>query len=233
MEFGMTADDVEIAFERHATSKIRQADDLELVKSMGFRGEALASIAAIANVELISKTAHEETGSRIVVEAGTVLEKEVSGSQVGTTINIKNLFFNTPVRYKFLKKDYTELGYVEDAVTRIALAHPEISIKLTNEGKTIVQTNGDGKIESAIYSIYGKDISEGILEIDYTYEDIRVKGVVGRPEIARNNRAYQIFFINNRYIKNQTLSAAAEQAFRGLLQVRKIWGDCAQCRDKH
>lgn len=156
---GMKHDDLEFAFERHATSKIRKADDLGTVKSMGFRGEALASVAAIANVEMASKVFNDDTGNRIVVEAGKVLEKGEVGCGTGTTINVKNLFFNTPVRYKFLKKDYTELGYIEDVVTRVALANPDIAIKLTNENKTIIQTNGDGSIKNVIYSIYGKDIA--------------------------------------------------------------------------
>ena len=130
MVLGISKDDMEFAFERHATSKIRNADDLEVVKSMGFRGEALASIAAIANVEMISKTANQESGNRILVEGGKILDNEEIGAQVGTSITVSNLFFNTPVRYKFLKKDFTEAGYIEDAVTRIALANPNISIKL-------------------------------------------------------------------------------------------------------
>ena len=147
---GMNKDDLEFAFERHATSKIRKADDLENVKSMGFRGEALASIAAIAHVELTTKTEDDETGHKIVVEGGKVLEMEDSASQKGTTITVSNLFFNTPVRYKFLKRDFTEAGYIEDAVTRIALANPNIAIKLINGNKTIIQTNGNGDLKTVI-----------------------------------------------------------------------------------
>ena len=134
---------MEFAFERHATSKIRKADDLQAVRSMGFRGEALASIAAIANVEMISKTENDEIGNKIIVEGGKILEQEETASQVGTTITVNNLFFNTPVRYKFLKKDFTEAGYIEDAVTRIALANPNISIKLISGSKTVIQTSGN------------------------------------------------------------------------------------------
>ena len=151
---GMPEDDMEIAFERHATSKIRQADDLETVKSMGFRGEALASIAAIAKVEMKSKTDAEDTGYRIVVEGGNVLESNEIGCPKGTTITVENLFYNTPVRYKFLKKDFTEAGYIEDAMTRIALINPNVAIKLINTGKTVIQTNGNGKLQDVIYSIY-------------------------------------------------------------------------------
>lgn len=138
---GISQDDVEFAFERHATSKIRKAEDLQTVKSMGFRGEALASIAAISNIKMITKTADELIGHQIIVEGGEIKENEEIGTQTGTTIVVSNLFYNTPVRYKFLKKDYTELGYIEDAVTRIALANPNVAIKLSNENKTIVQTN--------------------------------------------------------------------------------------------
>jgi DNA mismatch repair protein MutL len=218
---GISKDDMEFAFERHATSKIRNADDLETVKSMGFRGEALASIAAIANVEMISRTENDEIGNRIVVEGGNILGKEETASQKGTTITVSNLFFNTPVRYKFLKKDFTEAGYIEDAVTRIALANPNIAIKLINGTKTIIQTTGNGDIKSVIYNIYGKEVAEGVLPVEYEYEDIKVQGVVGKPEIARSNRSYQLFFVNKRYIKDKTLSASAEQAFKGLLTIGK------------
>ncbi len=219
---GIAQDDLEIAFERHATSKIRSADDLNTVTSMGFRGEALASIAAIANVELVSKTQEQEIGYRVVVEAGDVLEKEEAGCKTGTTITVRNLFFNTPVRYKFLKKDYTESGYIEDAITRIALVNPNIAIKLINTGKTVIQTNGNGDIKSVIYSIYGKDIANGIMEVAYKYEDINIIGVVGKPEVARSNRSNQLFFVNKRYIKDKTLTAATEQAYKGLIPIGKF-----------
>ena len=219
---GIAPDDLEIAFERHATSKIRKAEDLDVVTSMGFRGEALASIAAIANVEMTSKTENQETGYKIIVEAGNVLDKQEVGCKTGTSITVKNLFFNTPVRYKFLKKDYTESGYVEDVVTRIALVNPNIAIKLINTGKTVIQTNGNGDIKSVIYSIYGKDVATGIMPVDYTYEDIQISGVIGKPEIARSNRANQLFFVNKRYIKDKALSAATEQAYKGLIPIGKF-----------
>lgn len=218
---GIAKDDMEFAFERHATSKIRKADDLETVKSMGFRGEALASIAAIANVEMISKTKDAETGNRIVVEGGRIIETEEIASQVGTTVTVNNLFFNTPVRYKFLKKDFTEAGYIEDAVTRIALANPNVAIKLVNGARVVIQTTGNGDIRGVIYGIYGKEIAESVVDVSYEYEDIKVQGVVGKPEIARNNRSYQLFFVNKRYIKDKTLSAATEQAFKGLVTIGK------------
>ena len=188
---------------------------------MGFRGEALASIAAISSIKTVTKTADELMGRQIVVEGGEVKEIEEIGAQTGTTITVNNLFYNTPVRYKFLKKDYTELGYIEDAVTRIALANPNVAIKLSNENKMIIQTTGNGDLKTIIYNIYGKEMTDGLIEVDYQYEDIIVKGFVGKPEIARGNRTNQIFFINKRYIKDKTLSAGTEQAFKGLLPIGK------------
>lgn len=219
---GIAQDDLEMAFERHATSKIRSAEDLDQVSSMGFRGEALASIAAISNVELISKTEEQQTGYKVVLEGGEVLKKEEIGCQTGTTITVQNLFFNTPVRYKFLKKDFTETGYIEDVITRIALINPQISFKLINTGKTILQTSGNGNIKDAIYSIYGKDVAEQILNVEYTYEDMKITGVIGKPEIARSNRSNQLFFVNKRYVKDKVLTAATEQAYKGMIDAGKF-----------
>ena len=219
---GIAADDLEMAFERHATSKIRKADDLQTVRSMGFRGEALASIAAVANVELVSKTAVQSEGYRVVVEGGNILTKEEAACSTGTIITVNNLFYNTPVRYKFLKKDYTESGYIEDVITHSALVHPEIAFKFINTGKTIIQTTGDGKLSSVIYSIYGKDVAEAAITTEYKYEDIKVKGIVGKPETARSNRSRQIFFVNKRYIKDKTLSAAVAEAFKGMIPLGKF-----------
>ena len=216
---GIAKDDMEIAFERHATSKIRRAEDLEMVRTMGFRGEALASIAAIAKVEMISKKENSDSAHKIVVEGGKILEFTEAARNVGTTITVQNLFYNTPVRYKFLKKDYTEAGYIEDAVTRIALVNKNIAIKLISNGKTVVQTNGNGDLKTAIYSIYGKDIATETIEIDYNYEDIRVSGIIGKPVIARGNRANQLFFLNGRFIKDKNLTAAADQAYKGMIPV--------------
>ena len=219
---GISADDLDLAFERHATSKIRSADDLDTVTSMGFRGEALASIAAIARVELVSKTAEQPNGYKVVIEGGNILDKSETGCPTGTSITVTNLFYNTPVRYKFLKKDFTEAGYIEDAITRVALVHPEVALKLISSGRTVIQTNGNGDLKTVIYSIYGKDVSAGLIEADYTYEDMHISGVVGKPEIARSNRAYQMFFVNKRYIKDKSLSTAAERAYKGMLPLGKF-----------
>ena len=216
---GIAQDDMEIAFERHATSKIRKAEDLEVVKTMGFRGEALASIAAIAKVEMISKKADSDVAYKIIVEGGKTVEFTEAARSVGTTITVQNLFYNTPVRYKFLKKDYTEAGYIEDAVTRIALVNRNVAIKLISNGKTIIQTNGNGDLKTVIYSIYGKDIASEIIEVNYEYEGIKLSGAIGKPVIARGNRSNQLFFLNGRYIKDKNLSAAADQAYKGMIPV--------------
>lgn len=218
---GIVADDMEIAFERHATSKIRKAEDLELVKTMGFRGEALASVAAISRVEMVSRTEGEQLGHKIVIEGGKTLETKEVATQKGTRITVQNLFYNTPVRYKFLKKDYTEAGYVETVVTRIALINRDVAIKLISNGKVLLQTNGSGDFKNIIYSIYGKDVVNGIIDVDYTYEDMKVTGVIGTPDIARSNKSNQMFFVNNRYIKDFKLSTAAEQAYREVLPSGK------------
>lgn len=218
---GIMQDDMEIAFERHATSKLRNADELGKITSMGFRGEALASIAAIAKVDLVSKTADATTGYEVVIEGGKILSKSETGCSNGTSITIENLFYNTPVRYKFLKKDFTESGYIEDAVTRIALVHPEISIRLINTGKTIIQTSGNGEIKDVIYGIYGKEVAENLINVDYKYDDIEVQGVIGKPQISRTNRSNQLFFVNKRFVKDKTLSSATEQAFKGYTPIGK------------
>ena len=218
---GIMPDDMDMAFERHATSKIRKAEDLETVTSMGFRGEALACIASISHVEVVSKALGNDIGCRVEMKGGNMLNKEEAGCPQGTTITVTDLFYNTPVRYKFLKKDFTEAGYIEDVITRIALVHPEIAIKLINSGKTIIQTPGNGELKTVIYNIYGKDIAENIINVDYTYDDIRVTGVIGKPVIARSNRSNQLFFVNKRYIKDKALTSAAEQGYKGMITIGK------------
>ena len=216
---GIAEDDMEIAFERHATSKIRKAEDLETVTSMGFRGEALASVAAISKVEMVSKKEDEDEGHKIVVEGGKTIEFTEAARSVGTTITVQNLFYNTPVRYKFLKKDYTEAGYIEDIVNRIAMVNKDVAIKLISNGKTVVQTNGNGDLASIVYSIYGKDTAAELIDVNYEYEGIVLNGVIGKPVIARANRSNQVFFVNGRYIKDKNLTAAADQAYKGMIPV--------------
>lgn len=214
---GIKKEDVEIAFERHATSKIRSAKDLEEVATMGFRGEALASIAAVSKVEMVTKTKDQVSGVRVVVEAGDVLEVEPAGTSTGTVMTIKNLFFNTPVRYKFLKKDYTETGYIEEIVRKMALVNNNIAFKLISNSKVILQTAGKGDFKSVIYSIFGEEIANAVVDAKYKSENIEIEGVVGKPEIARSNRRNQIFYVNGRPIKDKTLTAATDKALKGLV----------------
>lgn len=219
---GIAPDDIDLAFERHATSKIRKADDLIRVSTMGFRGEALASIAAIAKVELVTRTKDNENGMKVIVEGGNIISKEECGAPFGTTITIRELFYNTPVRYKFLKKDFTEGGYIETAVERIALIHPEISFKLRNNKKDVMQTNGNGSMTDVVYNVFGRDIAQNLVDVDFEYENIKIAGVVGKPEIARSNRANQMFYVNGRFIKDKTLSAATEEAYRTMIPHGKF-----------
>ena len=219
---GFRQDDVEIAFERHATSKIRKESDILKITSMGFRGEALASIASISNVELITKHKDELSGTKIAFSGGNMLYKEKIASNKGSIITIKDVFFNTPARFKFLKKDYTEAGYIEEAIIRIALANPSVAIKLINNSKVIVNTKGDNNLNNVIYSIFGKETYESILNIDYIYENIKVTGVIGKPSISRSTRTNEYTFINSRYVKNKTLMSAIEKAFNEKLTINKF-----------
>ena len=176
---------------------------------------------SIAKVDLISKTADTDIGYKISAKGGEIVDKHEEGAQKGTTITVNELFFNTPVRYKFLKKDFTESGYIEDAITRIALANPSVAIKLINSGKVVIQTNGSGRLEDCIYSIFGKEIYDNVLPVDYQYENYHVSGVIGKPIISRSNRSNQLFFCNNRFVKDKTLTSAAEQGFKGLVTIGK------------
>lgn len=217
---GIQGDDVEIAFEKHATSKIRKVEDLNSISSMGFRGEALSSISAVSKLELTTKTLNENTGTKIKIEGGVLKEKEECGCPKGTTVIVKDLFFNTPARYKFLKKDYTEAGYVEDVVTMLALGNPNISFKLIINASLVLQTPGNGEMLTTAYSIYGNN-AKSTIGVDYEQDGIHITGLAGKPEIARSNRSHQIFFINNRVVKNRTMSSAVEEAYKTLMQVGK------------
>ncbi len=219
---GIAPDDIGLAFERHATSKIRKAEDLIKVLTMGFRGEALASIASVAKVEMVTRTKDRELGTRIVVESGNIIEQEECGAPVGTSITVRELFYNTPVRYKFLKKDFTEGGYIEDAVSRIALINPNISFKMINNKKNVLQTNGNGDMQSVVYSVYGRDIATNLVDVSFEYDGISITGVAGKPEIARSNRANQMFYVNGRFIKDKILSAATDEAYRTLIPSGKF-----------
>jgi len=175
---GIKPDDILISFERHATSKIRDFNDLEKIYSMGFRGEALASIVSVSKLTMITRTKDEETATKVIAEGGDVLFSEEVSSHIGTSIIVENLFFNTPVRYKFLKQDATEFKYVKEFIQKVALANPSISFRLMNDGKNIFYSNGNGKIEDIIYLLYGKEIQENIIKVDYENEGIKITGVV-------------------------------------------------------
>ena len=217
---GISANDIPLSLERHATSKIRKIEDLEHTYSMGFRGEALASIASISELTMMTKTA-EENGTKIVAEAGEIIEVEEVGLPVGTTIMVEKLFFNTPVRYKFLKNDATEFRYIKEWVQKTALVNSDISFKLINDGRIVFQTNGNGNIRDIIYLLYGKEIEKNLLDVNYESEGIKVTGVIGNTTIARDNRKSQILYLNKRNIKNQVLTNSADQAFKGATGIGK------------
>ena len=209
---GFASDDVELAFERHATSKIRKEEDLHSIKSMGFRGEALASIASISKVSLVSKNINESVGVKARVEAGNILQIESCAASQGTIIEIRDVFYNVPARFKFLKKDFTEAGYIEDAVTRIALANPDVSIKFINNNKIIFTTLGKGILRETVYEIFGKEIYQNLIDVEYEYESLKVKGVIGAPCISRSTRMHQFTYVNSRFIKDKVISSAIDRA---------------------
>lgn len=218
---GMKLDDMRLSLERHATSKIRKVEDLENTYTMGFRGEALASITAISKLTMVSKMQDEDYGIKLEAEAGDIINIEEVASQVGTSITVENLFFNVPVRYKFLKQDATEFRYIKELVEKIALSNTSVSIKLINDGKIVFQTNGSGNIHDVIYLIYGKEIQKNIIDVNYEEENIKITGVVGNTRIAKDTRKDQIIFLNKRNIKNATLSSSADQAFKGSTGIGK------------
>ncbi|MBQ8042733.1 MAG: DNA mismatch repair endonuclease MutL [Clostridia bacterium] len=219
---GITSDDVELAFERHATSKIRRESDILNITSMGFRGEALASIASIAKVTLETKTHDEPTGTKIVIEGGKTLSLEEIAFNRGTTITVENVFFNVPARYKFLKKDYTEAGYIEDIVTRLAIIHPEISFKYVNNNKCVLQTTGNADMKTAIYNVFGKDIARELIPVEYVIDNLKLSGVIGTPKVSRSTRGHEFTYINNRYVKDKTMTSALEKAFDQNLNIGKF-----------
>ena len=218
---GIEAAQIPIAFYRHSTSKIRKVEDLVRIASLGFRGEALSSIAAVAQVELITKTPEQFTGSRYLIEGGKEVSLEEIGAPNGTTFLVKNLFYNTPVRRKFLKSAQTEAGYVNDLMERMALSHPEISFKFINNGQIRLHTSGNGKLKDIIYHIYGRDIAANLLEVHGEYEGFSVDGYVGKPIIARGNRNFESYFINGRYIKSTLIAKALEDGYRGFMMQHK------------
>ena len=218
---GMKLDDMQLSLERHATSKIRKVEDLENTYTMGFRGEALASITAISKLTMVSRMQNEDYGIKLEAEAGDIINIEEVASQVGTSITVENLFFNVPVRYKFLKQDATEFRYIKELLEKIALSNTDVSIKLINDGKAVFQTNGSGNIHDVIYLIYGKEIQKNIIDVNYEEENIKITGVVGNTKIAKDTRKDQIIFLNKRNIKNVTITSSADQAFKGSTGIGK------------
>ena len=218
---GIPADDLEISIESHATSKIRKIEDIESTFTMGFRGEALSSIAAISIFTIISKTKDMDTGLKMVSNAGTVLEIEEVASKTGTTMIVENLFFNTPVRYKFLKNDGTETKYIKEWVQKAALANLNISFKLVCDRKEVFSSKGNGKIDDLIYVIYGKKIKDNLINVDYNYDKYKMTGVIGNTMIAEETRKNQIIYLNKRNIKNPIITNAVDQAFKGATGIGK------------
>lgn len=219
---GIEADQIPLAFCRHATSKIEKVEDLEQITSLGFRGEALSSIAAVSQVELITKTPSAITGSRYIIEGGAERSLEELGAPDGSTFLVRNLFYNTPARSKFLKSDMTEANYIHTLMEQLALSHPEISFKYIQNKQVKLHSSGNYNVKDVIYSVYGKDIAKALLEADYENDFMKITGFVGKPEIARGNRGFENYYINGRYVKNNIITKAIENAYRGFLMQHKF-----------
>lgn len=218
---GIARDDVPTAFLSHATSKIQKADDLDAIFTLGFRGEALASVAAVSRVELMTKTADEFAGTRAVLEGGEVLSVEDAGCPNGTTLIIRDLFYNTPARMKFLKSDRAEGSAVALIADRIALSHPEISVRFIKEGKELLCTPGNGDLHACIHAVYGREFAETLLPVEYNLNGIAVRGFVSKPFCSRGSNSMQHFFVNNRYIKSRSGAAALNEAYKNAVMVGK------------
>lgn len=218
---GIEKADIPLAFLRHSTSKIRSVEDLMVVSSLGFRGEALSSIASVAQVELITKTSEALTGVRYCIEGGQETVMEDIGCPAGTTMLVRNLFYNTPARRKFLKSDMTEASYVNDLLMRLSLSHPEVSFKFINNRQNKIHTAGNMQLKDIIYNIYGRDITANLLEIEQNSANMSIHGFIGKPLISRGNRAYENYFINGRYIKSPIITKAIEEAYKTFVMVHK------------
>jgi len=219
---GIPSTDVKTAFLRHATNKIRAIEDLENIFSLGFRGEALASIAAVAQVELQTKTKDEETGTKIIIHGGEILSFEQIACGEGTVIVVKNLFYNVPARRKFLKKPAMESGYISDVMNRFALGHPEVSLKYTNNQTLLLHTSGNNDLKTAMLHVYGKEVASSTLAVTHETKEFKLTGVIGLSEISRNNRNYETLFINGRFIKNKLVFSAVEAAYKTRLLIGKF-----------
>ncbi|MCX7714609.1 MAG: DNA mismatch repair endonuclease MutL [Clostridia bacterium] len=219
---GMSEEDARTAFLRHATSKLRTQEDLDAIYTLGFRGEALSSILAVSKIDLFTKTADDKEGIHLYAEGGNILSLQSAGTPNGTTIVVKNLFYNTPARMKFLKKNSTEAGYISDIMSKFILAHPNISFRFINGGKEVLFSSGNNKLTDCIYTVYGKDFAKSVISVDYQNEGLRIAGVIGKSEISRPNRNFQNFFINKRYIKSPLIIRAVEEAYKNQIMSGKF-----------
>lgn len=219
---GIERDDVRKVFISHATSKISKKDDLNSIATLGFRGEAMASISAVSKVELLTKAENEEIGTRYEIAGGEELEFDDAGCPNGTTIVVRDIFFNTPARMKFLKKDVTEGNQVAGIVDRMAISHPKISFRFIRDGKQVLITSGNGDLKSTVYSVLGKEMSDSLMSVDYSFNDMRITGFVSKPTASRKSRAGQYFYINNRIVKSKTAMAALEQAYKNTIMVGRF-----------
>ncbi|MFA9381941.1 MAG: DNA mismatch repair endonuclease MutL, partial [Acetanaerobacterium sp.] len=219
---GIARDDVNNAFVSHATSKISDGGDLDFIATLGFRGEALASIAAVSRVTMLTKTADELAGTQAVVEGGSSVTIDDAGCPTGTTIIVRDLFYNTPARMKFLKRDASEGNAVAACVQRMALSHPEVSFRLIREQKTVMHTSGDSSLMSCAYGVFGREFAAGLIETQHEYAGVQIKGLVSKPEESRGTRGMQHFFVNGRYVRTRTAMAALEEGFKGTLMVGRF-----------
>lgn len=219
---GIPQDEVQRAFLRHSTSKIETVEDLSHIASLGFRGEALSSIAAVTRTELITKTADAEFGTRYVIEGGKEVSLEDTGAPNGTTFLVHQLFYNVPARRKFLKTPMTEAGHVQDLLMHLALSHPEVAFQFLNNGQEKLRTSGNGKLKDVIYNVYGRDVAANLIEIDYEKNGIHITGFLGKPIITRGNRNFENFFVNGRYVKSAMISKSVEDAYRDFVMQHKF-----------
>lgn len=218
---GMDGEELPLAFLRHATSKIEKAEDLERISSLGFRGEALSSIAAVSQVEVVSKTPYSVSGARYIIEGGVEKSLEDVGAPEGTTILVRNLFYNVPARKKFLKTAATEAGYISSLMEQMALSHPEVSIKYMSNGQLKLHTSGNNQMKDAIYQIYGRDIAKQLLPVEWENEFLKINGYLGKPSVSRGNRSFENYFINGRYVKDKIITRALEDGFHGYMMQHK------------
>ena len=219
---GIHREDVRTAFISHATSKISSGEDLDAIFTLGFRGEALPSIAAVSRLSMITRTADEETGTAVEIHGGEEISFDDTGCPVGTTVIVRDLFFNTPARMKFLKKDMTEGTYVSDVTAKTAISHPEVKFTLIKDGKNVLSTPGNGKLSDTVFSVFGKEISDGLIPVDYEYSSFKIKGFISRPLNNRPNRNMQYFYVNGRYVRIPVASAALDEAYKNSIMVGKF-----------